>query len=984
MTTRTRAPRVLARSLATGGLLTAAWLLLGPAGSAHAADRSIDLWAVSGSTSLPGLASPLPVWGYTSDGSAPTAPGGPVLTVDEGDQVTITLHNSLAENTALHVGGQSLVPDTTGAAASGTRTYTFTASRPGTYLYEAGLTANSEHQVAMGLYGALVVRATDPAQAYDDAGTAFDVSAPVVLGEIDPALNASANPAGFDLRTFKPRYFTVNGKVHPQNAPITAASGQKLLLRYVNAGLSYRSMGVLGASQRLVGVDGSPLRNGTTDISRSYVAETFGPGQTADALVTLPATATDRRLAVYDASLTLHNSNTAGAGGMLAVVAVAGSGVASPDTAGPATTGVAWASGTLTATVSDVATGNSAVTAAEYRLDSVAAPPTAMSGSFGAPTATVTAPVAIASGQHVVYVRGRDAGGSWGPWSSVLVTGNDVVGPTTSGVVLAPDRTNGSVAVAVSATGNDSASGGHAIAAAELSVDGGSPIAMTVATSGPVASVTGSIPAATVGALAEGSHTVSVRTQDSVGNWGDPSTATFVVDKTGPAASAVSVVPDPNNGLQPVNGATPSVRLSATLTDNPSAVGAAQSTVAAAEAFVDTLGSPGSGIPLEASDGAWSGPVENAYLDIPLATVRQMTEGSHTLWVRGRDAAGNWGAAGQVVLHVDKTAPAITALTATPNAATSTITVSGTATDALSALTNVEWFRGADPGAGNGTALTVTAGGAISGTIDTHAFADASTTLSFRVRDAAGNWSAVVNRTLTVTHQLRYSTAGNTNPPGVAGTADDADIYLFNGTAHSRLHDLSTMGVPTSANVDGYSREDDTHFYVSFAGTTTVTGLGTVQDEDVLYRNGTTWELYYDGSTHGVTANVDAISVVGTGTGRVLYLSLATNTTPPGVTGAAGDDADVYRWTSGSTYTRVLDATTAGIPATANVDGLTWVGTTDYYLSFSADATVTGLGTAADEDVIHRSGTAWSTYFDGSLHGLSTSSNLDVDAFDIR
>ena len=984
MTTRTRAPRVLIRSLATGGLLTAAWLLLGPAGSAHAADRSIDLWAVSGSTSLPGLASPLTVWGYSSDGSTVTAPGGPVLTVDEHDTVTITLHNTLSENTALHIAGESLVPDTTGIP-SGTRTYTFTADRPGTYLYEAGLTPNSEHQVAMGLYGALVVRATNPAQAYDDAGTAFDVSAPVVLGEIDPALNASANPAAFDLRAFKPRYFTVNGKVHPQNAPIGAASGQTLLLRYVNAGLSYRSMGVLGASQRLVGVDGSQLRNGSADISRSYVAETFGPGQSADALVTLPATATDRRLAVYDASLTLHNSNTAGAGGMLAVVAVAGTGIATPDTAGPATTGVAWSGGTLTATVSDVATGGSAVSAAEYRLDSVAAPATAMSGSFGSPTVTVTAPVAIASGQHVVYVRGRDAGGTWGPWSSVLVTGNDVVGPTTSGVVLAPDRTNGSVSVAVSATGNDSASGGHAIAAAELSIDGGTAVPMTVATSGPVASVTGTIPAATVTLLAEGSHTVSVRTRDSVGNWGDPATATLVVDMTGPTASGVGVDPDPNNGLQPVNGATPSVRLSATLTDPASTVGAAQSTVVAGEAFVDTLGPLGSGIPVEASDGAWSGPTENVYLDIPLATVRQMTEGSHTLWVRGRDAAGNWGAAGQVVLHVDKTAPTIATLTATPNAATNTITVTGTATDARSALTNVEWFRGADPGAGNGTALSITAAGAISGTIDTSGFPDAAATLSFRVRDAAGNWSAVVTRTVTVTHQLRYSVLGAATLTG-PGTTNGRDIYLFNGSVHSRVANLGATpySLPATANVDGYSVGATAGtFYLSFAGTVTVPGIGTVQDEDVVYWTGTSWQLYYDGSTHGITANVDAISVTGTGTGRVLYLSLATNTTPPGVTGAAGDDADIYRWTSGSTYTRVLDATTAGIPATANVDGVTWVSATDYYLSLSADATVTGLGTAADEDVIHRTGTTWSTYFDGSVHGL-TNTNLDVDAFDIR
>ena len=39
-----------------------------------------------------------------------------------------------------------------------TSTYTFTATTPGTTIYEAGPTENARHQVAMGLYGALVVR----------------------------------------------------------------------------------------------------------------------------------------------------------------------------------------------------------------------------------------------------------------------------------------------------------------------------------------------------------------------------------------------------------------------------------------------------------------------------------------------------------------------------------------------------------------------------------------------------------------------------------------------------------------------------------------------------------------------------------------------------------------------------------------------------------------------------------------------------------
>ena len=56
--------------------------------------------------------------------------------------------------------GQAMVPDTAGAAAGGTKTYNFTATNPGTFLYEAGLLPNAEHQAAMGLYGALIVRPT--------------------------------------------------------------------------------------------------------------------------------------------------------------------------------------------------------------------------------------------------------------------------------------------------------------------------------------------------------------------------------------------------------------------------------------------------------------------------------------------------------------------------------------------------------------------------------------------------------------------------------------------------------------------------------------------------------------------------------------------------------------------------------------------------------------------------------------------------------
>ena len=83
---------------------------------------------------------------------------------------------------------------------------------------------------------------------------------------------------------------------------------------------------------------------------------------------------------------------------------------------------------------------------------------------------------------------------------------------------------------------------------------------MTVNLAAPIASLDATIPAATVDALAEGGHVVSIRSQDAAGNWGDPVTVNLVVDKTGPGTSGVSAAPTPSNGTVPFNASTPAVR----------------------------------------------------------------------------------------------------------------------------------------------------------------------------------------------------------------------------------------------------------------------------------------------------------------------------------------------------------------------------------------------------------------------------------------
>ncbi|WP_323507948.1 hypothetical protein, partial [Cryobacterium sp. 5B3] len=192
---------------------------------------------------------------------------------------------------------------------------------------------------------------------------------------------------------------------------------------------------------------------------------------------------------------------------------------------------------------------------------------------------------------------------------------------------------------------------------------------------------------------------------------------------------------------------------------------------------------------------------------------------------------------------------------------------------------------------------------------------------------------------------------------------------------------VAPYNLPGSANVDGFDRVSPTQFYVSFTDQVTVPGIGIVQDEDVVFFNGTSWSLYFTGSAHGLGGNnsldIDAISVVGS----TLYFSTLGNSNPPGVGGTA-DDADVYSW-NGTAFSRVIDASAApySLPAAANVDGFVRVDDTHFYLSFSADTTtVPVLGAVQDEDVIYYNAGTWSVYFDGTAHGL-TAANQDLDAF---
>ncbi|WP_456826539.1 multicopper oxidase domain-containing protein [Cellulomonas sp. P5_E12] len=284
--TRTRITALVVLVLAWAGLT-----LVGP--SASAASVALNLCATAGTTTVPGELAPVPIWGF----GVPLIPGdcatatpslpGPTLSVSEGDTVTIAVTNALPAGTTdvphalrFEVPGITFAAGPTDAAVGTTVTRTFTAGAPGTYLYQSG--GDAGRQEAMGLYGALVVRPPTPNQAYDTASTAYDVEAVLVLSAVDPAFNAA--PDTFDLHAYNATSWLIGGKPYPQTAPIVAATGQRVLLRYLNAGFDNSSMLLVGMHQRVVARDARLLTNPV-----DAAAQTIAAGSTEDAIVTVPA-----------------------------------------------------------------------------------------------------------------------------------------------------------------------------------------------------------------------------------------------------------------------------------------------------------------------------------------------------------------------------------------------------------------------------------------------------------------------------------------------------------------------------------------------------------------------------------------------------------------------------------------------------------------------------------------------------------------------
>ena len=231
-------------------------------------------WAI-----MPGVT--VRAWGYNRQTP------GPELRVREGDTVRVTLVNRLPVGTTIHWHGMDVPPAMDGPAglnqaevAPGEEfVYEFAATNPGSRWYHAH--ADPATQIALGLYGPLVVEPREPERAYDReysymlAEWDLELTPDVATGRA-PRGPRDQLLRGGELGT---DLFLINGRAHGSIPPIATKAGERVLIRLTNAGNLPHAIHSHGHSFTIVATDGNPVPAAARLLKDTVL---IGPGERYD------------------------------------------------------------------------------------------------------------------------------------------------------------------------------------------------------------------------------------------------------------------------------------------------------------------------------------------------------------------------------------------------------------------------------------------------------------------------------------------------------------------------------------------------------------------------------------------------------------------------------------------------------------------------------------------------------------------------------
>jgi plastocyanin len=220
-------------------------------------------------------------WAY--NGQVP----GPELRVREGELVRVKLVNRLPVGTTIHWHGVDVPPAMDGpvglnqaAVESGESfAYEFTATNPGSRMYHAH--ADPTVQIALGLYGPLIVEPQEPAQTYDREYTAMLAEWDLELTPDVATGKAPRGPRDSQLRggELGTDLFLINGRAHEGIPPIEVAEDERVLIRLMNLGNLPHTIHTHGHSFRIVATDGNPVPEAMELVKDTVL---IGPGERYD------------------------------------------------------------------------------------------------------------------------------------------------------------------------------------------------------------------------------------------------------------------------------------------------------------------------------------------------------------------------------------------------------------------------------------------------------------------------------------------------------------------------------------------------------------------------------------------------------------------------------------------------------------------------------------------------------------------------------
>lgn len=255
---------------------------------------------------------------WTFNGQVP----GPAITVQQGDLVEVTLHNTdIAAGVTLHWHGYN-VPGAEDGAPGLTQdavmpghdfVYRFVAAQTGTYWYHTH--EDSDTGVTKGLYGAFIVQPRAAAAVPAAAGTPTTADLAYSIHTFDGHL--ALDPATADS--------AADAKADAEGLH-TVAPGAAVRLRVIDTDNVTHALALSGVPYRLVAADGVDL-DGPGELSKTRLP--LAAGARYDLEFTMPAGPVD--LFVDDGAARLRLSPSAGAAGASAAAAPAASTASWPD-----------------------------------------------------------------------------------------------------------------------------------------------------------------------------------------------------------------------------------------------------------------------------------------------------------------------------------------------------------------------------------------------------------------------------------------------------------------------------------------------------------------------------------------------------------------------------------------------------------------------------------------------------------------------------